>query len=284
MTYSSLIPQPNDIPADGTNDYFNNFNLANIDFNMDHVPFAGVLANILNTNPATVVSTMHTLFTGNTVTFQGLNDNPLDGFVTGMGALDGNTYTITVVDANTFTLNGVDATNTAVFIPYDLTKLYGSYTSAQLNSGFHKKITYDGNAGDPNLLPPISSVYPKETNLLYQLYFQNGMGSALVEQLTNSTAVPTPNGNGFRTPWGLIINMGFVNFNYPGISFEFPIHFTSAATVYTLLATPLFSPKKNQVVSWGAEATSGSTFTGAGFITSSPVGTPVPMYYFAMGI
>lgn len=286
MTYSPYIPQPPQIPANMFQDILSNFEIANSAFNSDHVPYAGVISNITQANPASVTSIEHTLSTGNMVTFQGLNDNPLAGSVTGMGALNGVTATITVVDQNTFTLNGIDST---AYVPY-IQGSSSSYTSTSLLNGYHKHVTFPNNASDPNLGGTYTSVYPKWSEptpliKIAQLYFQNGNASSFVSQLTNlGPYKQIGNTRGIKTPWGLIINFGQISLPITStyvLNVTFPMPYTSLGSVDTIICTPFISAPASSSSFVSAIATSASQFTVTGASTSLPA--QLPVFYIAVG-
>ena len=240
MSFNYLIPQPPDIPADGQPDYLNNFGLLNQFFNTDHVPFAGCIQNILNSNPCVISSANHTLSTGNTITLQGFNDNTDVGVVTGMGALNNTSPTITVIDENTFSLNGVDST---AYVPFEI-GTFASYVSASLLYGFHNKISFNRPIGDPNLSSPQCSLYsklPTSESMQSDLFYQNDKTTTAVEQLTGANFVTVNNGFGFRTSFGLIFNFGgnSIQMGKPN-NFTFPIPYASSATVQCIIATGAF--------------------------------------------
>ena len=235
MTYNPGIPQPRDIPSASQAPILSDFKLLNDYFNVNHVPFAGIIAVISRSNPCRVGSFKHTLITGDQVTFYNLDET------TGMQNLNGNTYTITVINESSFSLDGVDSTNFPVY------QSGGNYSSAQLKYGFHKYVNFASAFDtDPNSVVG-STLYPKKTDNVANLYYQNGATSAFVKPLTNLTRVQTsenlgPEGadngfhNGFKTPWGLIVNMGTIrSTTVPMVNYTFAIPFTTQ--VYTLIGT-----------------------------------------------
>jgi len=283
MNFDPNIPQPIDIPADSQNDLLNNFLISNQYFNTDHVPFSGVITNIAQTNPCRVTSPVHTLATGDMVTFFNLyNDtgdpaNPPAGPVTGMGQLNGNTYTITVVDENTFTLNGVDATGFTAYIPNVPYSSGGNYSSASLLQGYHKKLSFFQNQQDPNLSPPAASLYTKFINNITQLFFQNNNANSTF-QLTGIQVQEKESGRGIITPFGLIINFGEVSFTSPSggpATITFPIPYTS--TVYTLQVCGFSGSGFNIVSSWFVTNVNLTDFQGFSSVTRAT------FFYLAIG-
>ena len=279
--YNPAQPIASDVPRDNQGEFRNNFWMLNYCFNTDHVPLSGLFTAISNSNPTLVTSPLHTLATGNQVSFQGLNDDPTLGIVTGMGGLmAGNPFTITVVDANNFTLNGSDST---AFVPYDVTSYQGSYSSASLLSGQHKKISYDGPTPNPNLSADRSSLYSKTYSEITQLAFQNDKPASSIAQLTGVEIVTTQAGHGFISPWGLIFNMGEIQF--PGASpatYNFPIPYTGLGNIFCIEATAFIQTvSKNVQVHLAADAISQTQFTAQGIKTGSA--SAVNAYYFAVG-
>lgn len=277
--YSPGIPQPPSLPKDDQEDIFMNFGSLNTTFNQDHVPFVGVITNIQNTNPCIVTSPLHTLATGDTVTFQSLNNKP-PLFITGMGELNGNTYTITVIDASNYSLNGTDATN---FTPYNVSLGLGNYSSGSLNSGFHKKITFPYVLDfDPLLANQADALYPKYQNPATQIadiYHQN---SSVINLLTHLPFnKETISGKGLISPWGLIFNFGQITTTSTPQNFLFPIAYKSFYTIVGSAFLPGFG--KRVGVGVGLNQVSLTTFSAAGSEQGQSSRFSVPIYYLAIG-
>lgn len=282
MTYNADIPQPPSLPKDDQDDFFMNFGSLNTTFNQDHVPFVGVITNIQQTNPCIVTSPIHTLFTGDMVTFQSLNNTP-PSFITGMGELNGNTYTITVIDENNFSLNSTDATG---FTPYNTTLKLGNYSSASLSYGFHKKVTFPYVIGaDPLLGNQVGALYPKfqnpiePTKQIADLYYQNANMVKLLTHLPFNKE--TVNGKGIISPWGLIFNFGQIKAPAAGDNFIFPIPYKSFYTIVgsTFYPGALSNPGMFVIMN----QFSLTTFTAKAGTNSTSQTTPVPIYYMAIG-
>lgn len=225
MTYNPFIPLPPDLPSDSQGDILSNFNLINRFFGVDHVPFGNSIEAATLSNPIVITSTNHRLTTGNTVTvtsMQGLTDEQVIEF----WPINGSAFTVTVIDANTFSLDASDSTAYPPYIPNT-----GDFVSPNIDYGFHLKTYFpNGIAADPNRAAPISGYYPKlNINNVPELFFQNSTTAASVKQLVNlGIANQTSAGQGFKTPWGMIINMGMVlgvsgNFT----TYNFPTPYTS---------------------------------------------------------
>jgi len=286
MSYNPGVPQPPDLPKDNQDDFFMNFGSLNTTFNQDHVPFVGVITNIQQTNPCIVTSPIHTLFTGDMVTFQSLNNSPPQ-IVTGMQELitNGPTYTITVIDENNFSLNGVDATGYTAYIP---SSGLGNYSSASLANGFHKKVTFPYVVDqDPLLANQVGALYPKfqnPSNQIADLYYQN---ASLVKLLTHLPFdMETVNGRGIKSPWGLIFNFGQVKINRLPLSpsiITLPIPYKSFYTIVGSLFVPSFGPQFS--ARFYLNQSSLTQFSAQALAPGLPneAGNLVPIYYMAIG-
>lgn len=233
MTYNPFIPQPPDLPSDSQGDILSNFNLINNFFGVDHVPFGNSIQAATQASPIVITSPIHRLTTGDTVTVTSMRGTTPE-LVIEDWPINGISFTVTVIDSNIFSLNGSNGTTYPPYIPNT-----GDFSSPDIDYGFHLK-TYFPQAipGDPNRQPPISAYYTKlDVNNVPNLFFQNGALASLVKQLSDlQIANETSTGRGFKTPWGMIINMGMVrgtarNF----ITYNFPTPFTSR--VFTLQLT-----------------------------------------------
>lgn len=276
VSYNTGIPQPRDIPRASQTPIFFNFKLLNDYFNVDHVPFAGIITNIEQTNPCRVISPNHTLITGNQVTFYNLS------VATGMWQLNLNTYTITVVDQNRFTLNGVDATAFTSYVSG------GNYSSAQLLYGYHKKISllkpFKDNLNEAGRI----NIYPKKIVDGTRLFFQSQTGDANAKELTGYTLVTkeekvgdfdTALHKGIKTPQGIIINFGWTYpKTFPLVNFTFAIPFTTK--VYTIIATQVTGVAGTNVA---AEITSLTQFKAGSFFSTNEINENSSVYYMAIG-
>lgn len=225
MTYNPFIPQPPDLPSDSQGDFLSNFGLINNFFGNDHVPFGNSIEDATLSNPIVITSTTHRLTTGNTVTVTSMRGRTPENVIEDW-PINGSTFTVTVIDENTFSLNASDST---AYPPYIVNT--GDFVSPDIDYGFHLKNFFpEAFNRDPNRNNPISSYYTKlDTTNVPNLFFQNGINSNFVKQLTELEVTnQTGAGRGFKTPWGLIINMGSVfstsqNFT----TYSFPVPFTT---------------------------------------------------------
>ena len=128
------------------------------------------------------------------------------------------------------------------------------------------------------------SLYPKSstspfTGTTTELFFQNGNLPTDVKQLTNIplvTTTPGATGYGFKSPWGLTFNFGFVL--SPSISgtdsITFQVPFTGP--IFFANVTPFAVPA---IPSIDTISTTGMTFSG--YINS---GNVAGIYFIAIGI
>lgn len=139
------------------------------------------------------------------------------------------------------------------------------------HNGYHKKISFAETSPRPDLRSPASSVYTKLNQQNFQeLFFNNNPGAAFEFALTMQSMVVTSGGTGFRTPWGLIINMGEVNFL--GVTnYLFPIPYSSLADIFTIVASPLINYQGSVTIA----AVSNTTF--------GTVGNVGKGYYISIG-
>jgi len=233
MTYNPFIPLPPDLPSDSQGDILLDFNLLNNFYGVDHVPFGNAIRNGTLASPIVITSLNHGLTTGDTVTIQTMQGTTPEGVIQPW-PINGNTFTVTVINPNFFSLNG---TNGTTYPPYIQNS--GSFDSTDLDYGFHTKNFFpQAITADPNRDAPISGYYTKlNASNIPQLFFQNGSLAAMVSQLVNlPVANQTAAGQGFKTPWGMIINMGMVQANRQSVTtYNFPTPYTSR--VFTLILT-----------------------------------------------
>lgn len=118
-------------------------------------------------------------------------------------------------------------------------------------NGYHKKIFFFQNNERPDRIAPRATLYPKyviynkdtpQQKTISELFYQNGNTAGderqLVDLILSSSdqhVKQTAEGIGFKTPWGLIINMGQVEKGVPSNfkTYPWPIPFTSV--VYTVI-------------------------------------------------
>lgn len=117
--------------------------------------------------------------------------------------------------------------------------------------GYHKKLFFFQNNERPDKISPRATLYPRyitynkdtpEEKILSELFFQNANTAAderlLVDLfLSNEDTYfkRNANGCGFKTPWGLIMNMGQVKKTPPSAvqQYTWPMPYTSI--VYTVI-------------------------------------------------
>lgn len=231
VAYNPFIPQPPDLPSDSQPDIETNFFRLNEVFGVDHIPFGNVIEAATLAAPCVCTSTNHRLSTGDTVTvfnMEGLTDLNVrqDWPINGMA------FVVTVIDANTFSLNGSNSTTYPTYIPSS-----GDFSSITLPYGFHTKTLLNSpQLRTPDRGAPKSAYFSQLIENLPQLFFQNGQTAADIVQLTDlEVANQTSAGRGWRTPWGMIINMGEVaaqanNFT----TYNFPLPYTTRVLSLTL--------------------------------------------------
>lgn len=217
MTYNPSTPQPSEIPSQSQTRFLTNFTLFNQYFGQDHTPAGNVITLATNTAPIVITSAGHGLSTGNMVTVYDITG--IEGNTPVAWPINGNTFTITVIDVNTFSLQGSDATGYPAYLTGT-----GNFSSASYLYGYHKQLTAaTGLTSDPQAGAAGGQIYSKfprdpEGNSTFDnpdFFFRN---SSIVDQLTRlfNNAQTSTTGKliqqswGFVTPWGLIINVGFV--------------------------------------------------------------------------
>jgi hypothetical protein len=232
QVYNPFIPQPPDLPSDSQPDMDSNFFSLNTIFGVDHIPFGNLIEQATLANPIVVTSTNHRLTTGNTVTIFNLEGTTPAG-AREEWPINGNSFVVTVIDANTFSLNGSDSTSYPEYLPNS-----GDFSSVSLPYGQHTKTFLNSPPlNPPNRAAPRSAYFSQDIQNLAQLFYQNNPTAADIYQLTNLQFVnQTANGWGFRTPWGLKINMGqVVAFTVNFTTYDLPLPFTT--TPIAIIAT-----------------------------------------------
>lgn len=139
------------------------------------------------------------------------------------------------------------------------------------SGGLHYRVDFSQNLSDPTLTNMVSSLYPKLTSSLSQLFFRN---SSNIAQLTGLTIVNNSiNGNnyGVTTPWGIVLNFGNCVTNSSGKTITYAVPFSS---VYSIQATSNQTSPANS-------ATINNTSTTQLTIYSVASNT---VFYFAIGV
>lgn len=246
MTYDPGTPQASDIPAASQGEFFDNFLLLNQFFGNDHIPFGNVITSATNAFPVVCKSPNHGLTSGNTITVSHMCYLNQDGILEPW-PINGGPYVVTVIDPNTFSFNQ-SSVDLGTYYPNS-----GAFVCQQFNYGFHTKNYFPfTQVSDPNLAPPYSSFYPKTTTLMIStktvevpnLFFNNGVGSSFVSQLTQIPFRSTKRGIGFKSPWGITFNMGQVQLkgvnSSTAVSFSFPMPFSS--TPFMIIISKMIEP------------------------------------------
>lgn len=225
ITYNPVIPQAADLPSDSQSDINSNFFSLNTTYGQDHIPFGNSIENATSEAPIVITSPIHRLTTGNQVTvfnMEGINSNE----VRIDWPINDDTFLVTVIDENTFSLDGSDGSDEILFPPY--LENSGDFNSLDLPYGQHLKNFFPTPLTEPpNRISPKTAYFPMEMLNLSQLFFQNGDMEENITQLTGlSPIVSNHRGTGWKTPWGLIINMGKRKLNGDVQTFAFPVPFT----------------------------------------------------------
>lgn len=165
-------------------------------------------------------------------------------------------------------------------------------------NGYHKKIFFFQNNARPDRIAPRATLYPKyviynkdtpQQQTISELFYQNGNTAGderqLVDLILSSSdehVKQTANGIGFKTPWGLIINMGQVKKQVPPspTPYDWPIPFTTQ--VYTVIIrgyNPPSAPGTNTAEAYTNSVTINS-FRLLASGTSLPNGSVTEKYYY----
>lgn len=237
MTYNYNVPLPNDLPSDNQPVFQSNFDSLNDQFGINHVKLGRSVEGATISNPCIISSANHGLSNGDTVVFTHVRGINAQGVVSNWAINGGAGYVITVINENTFSIP-VDSTTYDPYIPNS-----GDFSSTAYNYGYHTKLFLQQpplNFKQPDLQSPATSLYPKDIGNFASLFFQNGPQAVLESLLTTFVFSPndvnfieTANGIGFITPWGLIINIGYLYLKFTSATYsvQLPKPFTS--TVYT---------------------------------------------------
>lgn len=281
--YNPNIPQPFDIPAQTSQPGFlTDFGTLNEYYGVDHVPFGNTITLVASTpGVTTFTSPAHGLVGGETVQFSHLATiTPPPVVVVLPWTLNGTSAVITYIDPNTFSI----AVDTTAEQPYEPNSGDFTVTSGGFPYGYHKQLSFNAPIGTPNIPPTSEAIYTKlfrqvPTNLFTpELDFLNILGEVI---LTDAFIFQkTPNGQGFVTPWNMIINMGDVVVPNPGpLTVTFPIPFKSV--VYTVIAQGNGPPGSK--LRWGVAAV---TLTSFNITVAPPLPGLIfggPAYYIAIG-
>ena len=278
MTFTPTTPLPTDIPAESQSEFIINYGDLNSYFGVNHIPFGNAITGLSNTNPAVVTSPNHGQVTGATVQL-----NRVRGLIPGNENIEkyqtvwpvSNPYTITVIDKDTFSLNSFDTSNTATFPPYVVTSGDFSVTTAGYPYGYHTKLSFAVSQETPNLPPPAVSLYPQLVASILQLFFQNNNSASAIATLTGCKFAETKEGKGIKTPWGIILNMGQINFTGATVSHDFPMPYVNTPLTFLAYANG------TTVVALVANITNNMAFTVSnGGAINSPA---IPGYYICIG-
>lgn len=235
MTYNYNVPLPNDLPSDNQPVFQSNFDTLNDQFGINHVKLGRTVEGATLSNPCIISSVDHGLTTGDTAVFTHVRGINAQGVVSDWAINGGAGYVITVINENTFSIP-VDSTTYDPYIPNS-----GDFSSTAYNYGYHTKLFFQQpplNFNQPDLQSPATSLYPKDIGNFASLFFQKGPQAVLESLLTffvfsptDVNFIETPNGIGFITPWGLIVNTGYLylKFTTGTYSVELPKPFTSTA-------------------------------------------------------
>lgn len=270
--YNPTIPQPPDIPQESQSPLLSNFQILNSTFSVNHVPFANIVSNLISNGSVTnVISTNHLLSTGATVIFetvQGL----LNGVPTSW-TINGSPLVVTVIDSDTFSV----VYDSSAQPPY-IANSGSYYVTSTFPYGYHKQISLAAPIQTPTIAQQANSaVYSKydSNGLIVDLFFKNGTTAALEKLLSNVVLTPRVNsGQGFTTPWGLIINFGnvYIGETVPQHTVTFPVSFTTnpQCILFTVTRKTSNSPR---ILST----------TNTSFLLSNDV-LKENIWYFAMGV
>lgn len=285
--YNPNIPQPFDIPAQTSQPGFlTDFGTLNQYYGVDHVPFGNTITAVVSTpGLTTFTSPAHGLAGTETIVFShlaGITGIPVP--VITPWTINGIPYTgpvFLVVDANTFTV----AVDTRSQQPYQANSGDFTITSGGFPYGYHKKLSFNAPIITPSIPPTSEAIYTKlfrqlPTNpFTPELDFLNILGEMM---LSNAFIVEkTPFGQGFKTPWGITVNLGMVNVPNnkqftQSLTVVFPIPYVNPPLTIKLETSGQF------FVGFFVSAVTNNSFNlkGALIVLED---TLVPVYYIAIG-
>lgn len=273
--YTPSIPQPPALPMNDQVQILGNFGILNTIFGVNHIPFGNVVSTAISTGVITEIrSTNHRLTTGDSVTFNLVRGVSGDSVVP--WGINGSPFTVTVITPNRFTV----VYNSSNEFPYIANS--GDYTVAgSYPYGYHTQVSLAQPLTTQTPAPGLQSVlYSKyrADGLTIDLAYKNGTVASLEKILTNVVSTPATNaGQGFVTPWGLIVNLGSFTVTQANVgNFRFPSPFTSPPQTIIATGTNNGSITPGNVQPYFGTVTATGTQILGGLVGSN-------YWYFAMG-